>query len=91
MQYNKLKITEDPFAYLGILVDIIQEWDRYNVNPAGIFTRQLPIQGKDVLVKVKDSGIINFIFPNEKIANKIILSLSESLSNWKKIVEISFY
>jgi hypothetical protein len=45
-----LRVDEDPLAYLGILVDILQEWDRYSSIPDSAFTANTPCQGSDVLV-----------------------------------------
>lgn len=51
-EVGQLDYKEDSIAYLGIMVDIIQEWDRYTVFKDSIITGALPIQGRDVEVTV---------------------------------------
>ena len=43
-----MSISEEPLAYLGILVDILQEWDRNYVARASPLTGLAPLQGIDV-------------------------------------------
>ena len=84
----KLTINEEPFSYLGILVDILQEWDRFNTTPSSIFTEQLPIQGVDILINKRKDGIIEILYPQEKIVKKIKNVLDDTLVDWHKIIDV---
>ena len=82
-----LAIKEDPLAYLGILVDVLQEWDRYTVSRTSIFTGKLPLQAKDVKLWTS-KGLIHIDYGDSKRAKKVTESLTTALKDWKKIVAI---
>jgi hypothetical protein len=86
-KFKKLSIKSDPLTYLGILVDILQEWDRYNVIPEGIFGTNLPVQGIDVELSVCKNKIC-IKYNNMKVAQKVRESLSKSLNQWEAFVQI---
>jgi len=82
-----LAIEDDPLAYLGILVDVMQEWDRYTVSRTSIFTGILPLQGKDVSL-CADSGIIHVNYADAKRSKKVKESLAAALIGWDKVVNV---
>ena len=84
----RISLKEDALTYLGILVDIIQEWDRYSVSRESIFSGKLPVQAKDVEIGTTDKGQIWVIYPNQKVADKVRDALNSSLKNWSRIVKI---
>jgi hypothetical protein len=43
--YFKIALDDDPLAFLGLLVDKLQEWDRYKVKPRG----ESAFSGKELL------------------------------------------
>jgi hypothetical protein len=89
---KQLTITDDPLTYLGVLTDILQEWDRYSVLPESIFFGKLPLQGSDVEIGItgkdltRQRVIINY--HDRYRANLVRRNLDQSLLNWKTIVEI---
>lgn len=46
----KIGFTDDPLAFLGVFIDVLQEWDRYKVKGRGevAFTGAEPLQSPDV-------------------------------------------
>jgi hypothetical protein len=82
-----LSLDEDPLAYLGVIVDVIQEWDRYSVFKK--LDRE-PIQGTEVrLGHNLDKVIIEFGEPNSKVrADKLKKNLSAALTDWGKFVDV---
>lgn len=94
-----LNIEEDPLAYLGILVDCLQEWDRYSVDSESIFSGVLPLQGVDIKMGVNTNDKIEFRFTEMKENNvrskhdykdKIEKSLTKSLHNWQDYIQLSY-
>jgi hypothetical protein len=84
---KKLSVEEDPLAYLGILVDCIEEWDRYFVVPSSVLQGSLPIQGVDVgLFVLNDKIVVDYGQPWR--AKKVVGDLNNSLEGWDAIVEI---
>lgn len=82
-----LSIEEDPLSYLGILVDLIQEWDRYTVDKRSILTGNLPFQGDDVNLSIKNGKII-LNYKDKNKSNKVRLELDNSLADWDKIISV---
>jgi hypothetical protein len=80
-----LDIKEDPLSYLGVLVDILQEWDRYTVYKDSILTGTLPIQGVDVKANF-DGDILDLDFQNDNKKKKVMKALDTALLKWDKIV-----
>lgn len=84
-----LSIDEDPIAYLGILVDCLQEWDRYSVNPAGIVQGLFPLQGIDVKMTLDgETTVLNI--GDEDRAKKVTRDLNTSLIGWEELVRVEF-
>ena len=84
---GKLRLSDDPLAYLGILVDIIQEWNRYSVKKR---LDSEPIQGIEVELGSKSSMIfLRFKEPDAlKRAAKVRKELDQALAAWKDLLEI---
>ena len=83
-QLDKLALADDPLAYLGILVDILQEWDRYRVNPS--LSDQGPIEGHRVRIGVDNKRIL-LAYPDGR-AKTVEDGLNRSLSGWTQFVVI---
>ena len=86
----RIRIEDDVVTYLGILVDVLEEWDRYSMHRNSVFTgaKSLPLQSKDVGLGVGTDGRIIVVYPDIDIANKVQKSLDQSLLFWRTIVEI---
>jgi len=81
-----LSIEEDPLGYLGVLIDCVQEWDRYFVFSK---PERLPIQGSDVsLGRDNNRIVINLGDMNRTRAEKIRVELDRALVGWTKIIEL---
>jgi hypothetical protein len=82
-----IALSEDPLAYLGIMVDVIQEWDRYSVRKA---LDSEPIQGNEVKLGVRSGKIkLHFLDPDgAKRAKKVRRDLDTALKGWTKILEL---
>jgi hypothetical protein len=50
-----ISLEEDPIAYLGILVDVLEEWDRYSVFKG---LNREPIQGTEVQLGYRDQKVV---------------------------------
>lgn len=81
--FKKLELTEDPLAYLGILVDLLQEFDRYSVFPN---KDKAPLQNTDVLLGSCESKIV-LKFPEERVV-KIKKELDACLKDWDQIIDL---
>lgn len=84
-----LQLGEMPLCYLGILVDIIQEWDRYSVIKDSIFSEKFQLQGTQVDIEHDtDSKIILSILDNKEVEEKIISALDFCLNKWRDYLTI---
>lgn len=94
--HSKLSIAEDPLAYLGILVDILQEWDRHSVRRLpSISSDKRCINSRDIDIGVDPNGIIRIEYgcrDNSAIKReaKMISDLNAALKDWKNIVTFKF-
>jgi hypothetical protein len=85
---EKLTLDEDALVYMGILVDCIQEWDRYTVSRESVIAGLLPLQGADVKLS-SEGGKIHIDYGDSDRAKKVEKALSGSLSDeWKEIIDI---
>jgi hypothetical protein len=77
---GKLRIKEDPLAYLAILVDCVQEWDRppLPANDAPV------LQASEVTARIED-GKFHIVYPPE-YAKKVKKALGECLCDWNALV-----
>ena len=84
---GKLRLSDDPLAYLGILVDIIQEWNRYSVFKK-LDTE--PIQGIEVELGSKSGKVLlRFKEPDAvKRAKKVRQELDQALAGWRDLLEV---
>ncbi len=87
LQIKPIRVEEDPLAYLGVLVDCIQEWDRYTVSGEPVIAGLLPLQGADVDLKT-ERGKIVIDYRDEERAASVRDALGRSLQGWANIVEI---
>jgi hypothetical protein len=89
---GRLKLSEDPLAYLGILVDILQEWDRHSVHrDTAISSEQEPISNQQVTVELLRSGKIRIHYVGDQtgdLRKKVRKALDASLVDWGKLVEL---
>jgi hypothetical protein len=83
---DALSFADDPLAFLGILVDEMQLWDRFRVfDPVqGPTLGKMPTQSSDVELSVV-RGKIRFAAPRHEI-EVLEESLDERLADWKAIV-----
>lgn len=88
----KISINDDPLAFLGILVDVLQEWDRYTVLGESAFTDKEPLQSTEVQLKFKDKyTAIHINYPAKNgsksgVSVDIHKVLNGCLEEWEKIV-----
>ena len=82
-----LKIEEDPLAYLGILVDTLQEWDRYMVRREAVLADEPALQGVDVRAQVKNQ-ILEVNLLTTKRCEKTIEDLDRALHDWQSFVDV---
>lgn len=81
---DSLALEEEPLAFLGVLVDCLQEWDRYYVFPT---PGKLPLQAVEVGLESKDDIVI-LDFHKTLTAEKIREALSRSLKDWDRFVSV---
>jgi hypothetical protein len=82
-----LRLEEDPLAYLGVLVDVLEEWDRYSVFKA---LDSEPIQGIDVELGT-ESGKVAVKFLGGLGANrakKLKSNLNAALADWTALLDV---
>jgi hypothetical protein len=98
MMKKPLELEEDPLTYLGILVDLLQEWDRPYSNRAKIDADITEVDGGKMelgvdtrsLVKVDYKGETVKKGPKAKLAvDKVRKDLDIALADWDKIVAIA--
>jgi hypothetical protein len=83
---QKLALNEDPLAYLGILVDSIQDWDRYLVFHS---RTKVPIQGIDVKLQIQaGKAVIEFPPDQKDRVDKLKKELNNALDGWEELVQL---
>jgi hypothetical protein len=80
-----LKLEDDPLAYLGILVDVLQEWDRYTSARNSVFTGKLPVSSNDVKVGVRGAVVLISFKDGEK--EKKAKEDLGCLERWERVVK----
>ena len=94
-----LALAEDPLAYLGILVDILQEWDRHAmVRTPKIDSDIRGIDSRDVHIAKAPDGRIHIVFwyrdHNKDARDEQLKTMQEELSaalnDWESLLHISF-
>lgn len=83
----KIRLSDDPLAYLGILADIVQDWDRYGVSGVSSLIGALPVQGKDVKLGATRGKIVIQYSDKEK-AGALVKDLNCALDGWEDIVRL---
>ena len=83
-----LKLEDDALCYLGILVDILQEWDRYSLSRDHLLVGPAPLQGRDVEVNSRGRKV-RIKFPNKVVRNKVEDALDLALKDWHRLVELA--
>ena len=73
-------LEEDPLAYLGILVDILQEWDCYSVQRGSHLADKASLQSRHVKVDPTKSPLQIDLGDRNVKAEK---ALNGTLLNWK--------
>ncbi|MSP27766.1 MAG: hypothetical protein EXR80_04840 [Methylococcales bacterium] len=71
--YLRISLEDDPLNFLGILVDILQEWDRYKVTNRGeaAFSGNDPLQSTQVKLDYDDnSKKISLKYPKNWLEKK---------------------
>jgi hypothetical protein len=78
-----LSLEEDPLTWLGVLVDILQEWDRYTISRSSFLGGSSATQGVDVGLEAKGNEIV-VQFEDQRTADKAVRDLDKALADWKK-------
>jgi hypothetical protein len=90
---HKLDYKADPIAFLGVLVDILQEWDRYSLIGNSAFIGIQPLQGTDIELNYKD-GVVEIFYPKKReyesksFESKLEAALDGCLLNWREIIHL---
>lgn len=85
-----LKLDDSHLCYLGVLVDIIQEWDRYSVIKESVFSEKFQLQGIQVDIRKPMQGMQPLeikIIENNEVIQKIQSSLDFSLNGWRALIK----
>jgi hypothetical protein len=94
-----LSLIEDPLAYLGILVDVVQEWDRHAmVRTPRIDADIRGIDSRDVHIAKAPDGKIHVVFwyrddkkdERDKQLRTMKEELRAALKDWESLLHISF-
>jgi hypothetical protein len=92
---EKIKLDDDPLAFLGVLVDALQEWDRYTISGELAFSEKTELlQSTDVDIVDSKPDKISFYYPLKKgddekdFSKEIKESLSRCLTEWNNHIGI---
>ena len=83
---NPLELSDDPLAYLGVLVDCLQDWDRFSIHPTSVFVGTLPLQGRDVGLSCS-KGSVRINFGDSRRKKAVSQELDRALVGWRKFVD----
>src|SRR5262249_30442147 len=89
----RLQLAEDPIAYLGVLVDIIEDWDRYSVRRGHgllVYNRpsaRMPLQSVDVSLDAAGGRVI-FGCPADRVGS-LEKDLDLALDGWREILTVA--
>ncbi len=84
VELSPLRLDDDPLAYLGVLVDIVQEWDRYAVVRAGHLFGKRSLQGSEVTVTYETDGRLRLNLGER--ATDAIEALDAALEDWQSLL-----
>ena len=90
----KISFEDDPLSFLGILVDTLQEWDRYSVDRGRFLLKgaqpaeRLPVQGIDVRLGVQRNGKPVIAYGDRKLAKRVRKALNGALIGWEDLVTV---
>ena len=87
MPRRKLKLEDDPLVYVGVLVDIIQEWDRYAVQRGAVLSPEPALQGVDVPAATAN-GIVTVTLPRKR-CEKATKDLDKALEGWGDLLTLA--
>jgi hypothetical protein len=80
---HRVSLTDDPLAYLGILVDCVEEWDRYYVfKQPGRF----PLQATDVRLRFNRKVVISY--GDKSRASRVMKELDQALTDWRALLRV---
>lgn len=82
-----LKLEDDPLAYLGVLVDTVEEWDRYSVFKP---SHKAPMQGNEVRLGHRH-GLVELQFVGSRsrdLTKKVTEELDKTLISWNKLLKM---
>ncbi len=94
--YLRIKVTDDPLAFLGILVDSFQEWDRYTVKKKrgeAAFSDTELLQSFEVGLEDKND-VVRLKYPTDRknwVKELGEEKLDKCLENWRAIADIDEY
>jgi hypothetical protein len=84
---KRLAVKEDVLCYLGVLVDILQEWDRNTIERSSVVSGQLPVQGVDVNLSRKKGRVVVHYRDTDR-AKAVRRNLTKALVGWAAFVEV---
>ena len=94
---TKLRLSDDPLAYLRILVDILQEWDRHSMQRIrSVEAGPRRINSRDVQISTMRDGKVIIQYgcrdkDGKKGQSKMRSDLSDALVGWPRLVKVSFH
>jgi hypothetical protein len=84
---DKLTLREDPLAYLGVLVDAVQQWDRYAVVRGDLLDEKVPLEGHRVFLG--QAGHRCFVdYGDRDRAEEVRAELDRALAGWRGVLEV---
>ena len=91
-----LTLSDDPLVFLGILVDLLEEWDRPSARRTGtVESDRRRINGADMRVGVTSDGKISLKYgcrdgKFRERGEEMTRELDHALAGWRDVVELSF-
>ena len=94
--HSKLDYREAPLVYLGVVVDMLQEWDRPSSRRQNtVEGANLRINSSDVTIGSTESGQVRIVYgcrdgSAQEREEKLREELDRALFNWSDVVEVQF-
>lgn len=79
-----ISLNDDPLTYLGILVDIIQEWDRYRVKPDQVNFASIATSLNTEIMFSRKKLYIQY--PHRSIYKKVRSAFETTLVGWERFI-----